>query len=301
MGLLQILGALGLLAFLGGCLYKAIRYATMPMHLRWELYPVAHEKGKAAYGGSYFEELDWWTKPREVSKLNEVKTILEEVLTLKQVRERNPGLWLSSLLFHYGLYMLFALGGALLLGAVPLVRSLPLLGHLGGGRALAAWCGVALGLATFGCVGLLARRTFNGGLRRASTPADFLHLWLLLAVFLASWGSFIWADPHLAIAANFAQGLVTLQPVGDLPGWFWAQVLLLGLFLAYLPWSHMTHFFAKYFTWHSVRWDDAPNLAGRYDQKALKLLMRPVSWAAPHIKGDGRRTWADIVAEKGDS
>ena len=111
MGLVQILGALAFLGFVGGCLYKAVHYARMPQHLRWELYPVAHEKGKAAYGGSYFEELDWWTKPREVSKLGEVRTIAEEVLTLKQVREHNPGLWLPSLLFHYGLYLLFGLGG----------------------------------------------------------------------------------------------------------------------------------------------------------------------------------------------
>jgi len=301
MGLVQILGALALVVFVAGCLYKAVRYARMPLHLRWELYPVAHEKDKASYGGSYFEEVDWWTKPREVSKLGEVKTIAEEVLTLKQVREHNPGLWLSSLLFHYGLYLLFALGGALLLGAVPGVRGLPLLWRLGGGRALALWCGVGLSLGTLGALGLLARRLGNSGLRRASTPADFLHLVLLLAVFLASWGSLLVADPQLTVAAAFVQGLVSLAPVTGVPAWFGAQVLLLGLFLAYLPWSHMTHFFAKYFTWHSVRWDDAPNLGGQYDKRVQKLLMLPISWSAPHIKGDGKKTWADVAVERGDS
>lgn len=301
MGLVQILATLALFGFVGGCLYKAIHYARMPLHLRWELYPVAHEKKKAAYGGSYFEELDWWTKPREVSKLGEVKTIAEEVLTLKQVREHNPGLWLPSLLFHYGLYLLFALGGALLVGAIPGMRGLPLLWRLGGGRALALWCSVGLTLATLGGLGLLLRRLANDGLRRASTPADFLHLELLLAVFFASWGSLLWADPHLTVAARFAQGLVTFAPVTGVPAWFVAQVLLLGLFLAYLPWSHMTHFFAKYFTWHSVRWDDAPNLGGKYDQRVQKLLMLPISWSAPHIKGDGRKTWADVVVERRDS
>jgi nitrate reductase gamma subunit len=301
MGFVQILGSLALIAFVGGCLYKAIHYARMPMHLRWELYPVAHEKGKAAYGGSYFEEVDWWTKPREVSKLGELRTIAEEVLTLKQVKERNPALWLPSLLFHYGLYLLFALGAALLLGAIPFVRDVLAPERLGGGRTLALWCGVGLALATLGCLGLLARRVANRGLRRASTPADFFHLVLLLAVFLASWGNLLWADPDLAVAATFVRGLVTLQPVAAPPAWFAAQVLLLGLFLAYLPWSHMTHFFAKYFTWHSVRWDDAPNLGGKYDKKVQQLLTLPVSWSAPHIKGDGRRTWADIVGEKGDS
>ena len=34
---------------------KVMKVARMPLHLRWELYPVAHEKGYK-YGGSYFEE-----------------------------------------------------------------------------------------------------------------------------------------------------------------------------------------------------------------------------------------------------
>lgn len=301
MGLIQILGALALVAFAAGCLYKANHYARMPLHLRWELYPVAHEKQKASYGGSYFEELDWWTKPRDISKLGEVRTIAEEVLTLKQVRERNPGLWLPSLLFHYGLYLLFALGGALLLGAIPGVRSLPLLWRLGGGRALALWCAIGLALGTIGGLGLLARRTLNPSLRRSSTPADVLHLVLLLAVFLASWGSLLQADPSLTVAADFARGLVTFTPVTELPAWFAAQVIFLGVFLAYLPWSHMTHFFAKYFTWHSVRWDDAPNLGGPYDRRVQELLALPISWSAPHIKGDGKKTWADVAVERGDS
>ncbi len=301
MGWVQILGALALVAFAAGCLYKAIHYARMPLHLRWELYPVAHEKHKASYGGSYFEEPDWWTKPREASKLGEVKTIAEEVLTLKQVRERNPGLWLPSLLFHYGLYLLFALGAVLLVGAIPGLGDLPLLGHLGGGRVLALWCTAGLALGTLGGLGLRARRTLNPGLRRASTPADFLHLVLLLAVFLASWGSLLTADPDLTKARAFARGLVSFSAVTDVPAWFGAQVLLLGLFLAYLPWSHMTHFFTKYFTWHSVRWDDAPNLGGEYDGRVRKLLTLPISWSAPHIKGDGKKTWADVATQRGDS
>ena len=43
---------------------KAMRYINAPEHFRWELYPVPHEKGRAEYGGSYLEELDWWPKPR---------------------------------------------------------------------------------------------------------------------------------------------------------------------------------------------------------------------------------------------
>jgi nitrate reductase gamma subunit len=36
---------------------RAVGYARMPLHLRWELYPVPHEApDRAAHGGSYFEE-----------------------------------------------------------------------------------------------------------------------------------------------------------------------------------------------------------------------------------------------------
>jgi nitrate reductase gamma subunit len=302
MGILPFWAYLALAGFVLGCLFKAYRYATMPLHVRWELYPVAHEKGKVSYGGSYFEELDWWTKPREVSKAGEIKTIAEEVLTLKAVREHNPRLWLPSLLFHFGLYLLFALGAALVVGALARYVEFPGLGFLAGGGVLSLWGAAALVLATVGCIGLLARRLGSRQLRNASTPADFLHLWLLLAVFVASWGTWLVADRRYEHAATFVAGLVTFEPVVSDGGWFVAQVALLGVFLAYLPWSHMTHMFAKYFTWHSVRWDDAPNLGGEvFQAKIQKQLMLPITWAGPHIKGGGGKRWIDVVQERGDS
>jgi nitrate reductase gamma subunit len=301
MGALHVWTYLTLAGFVLGCVYKAVKFATMPMHLRWELYPVAHEKGKAAYGGSYFEEVDWWTKPRHSSKLGEVKVIGEEVLTLKQVRENNPGLWLPSLLFHYGLYLMFALGAALLVGAVAAAAHVQPLVWLGGGRVVSVWGAVGLGLGTLGCLGLLARRLGRDDLRRSSTPADFLHLWLLLAVFAASWGNWIVFDRQFTHAGAFLAGLLGGARAPSGSPWFTAEVVLLGLFLAYLPWSHMAHFFTKYFTWHSVRWEDRPNLVGEgIYERAERLLALPVSWAAPHIKGDGRKNWVDVVKEGGE-
>ena len=39
---------------------------TLPVHVRWEIYPVQHETtAKVAYGGSYMEELNWWEKKHE--------------------------------------------------------------------------------------------------------------------------------------------------------------------------------------------------------------------------------------------
>lgn len=301
MGFLHVWAYVTLAGFVLGCAYKAMKYATMPMHLRWELYPVAHEKGKAAYGGSYFEEVDWWTKPRESSRFGEIKVILEEVLTLKQVHEHNPGLWLPSLLFHYGLYLLFGMGAALLLGGMAVAVGFKPLAFLAGGTVMSVWGGLGLALGTVGTLLLLRRRLGQAELRRSSSPADFVHLWLFLLLFAVSWGSFVTFDRSYLQAGNFLSGLVRGEAVLPGSGWFVAQVAILGLFLIYMPWSHMAHMFTKYFTWHSVRWEDLPNLPGTgVEKKAQKLLMLPVSWAAPHIRGDGKKTWVDVAQEGGE-
>ena len=97
---------------------KALKYATAPEHMRWELYPVPHEKGRADYGGSYFEELDWWTKPRQVDRLNELKEMASEILLLKGVFHHNKRVWRWSLPFHLGMYLCVGWLFLLLLGGI---------------------------------------------------------------------------------------------------------------------------------------------------------------------------------------
>ena len=40
---------------------KLVKIARMPVHLRWELYPVASEK-ESKYGGSYYGDVEQWKK-----------------------------------------------------------------------------------------------------------------------------------------------------------------------------------------------------------------------------------------------
>ena len=77
----------------------------MPVHLRWDLYPIPHEKGKHHYGGSYFEEIDWWTKPAEVSVTNELKEMSKEIIFIQSMYHNNRPLWMFSFPFHFGLYL----------------------------------------------------------------------------------------------------------------------------------------------------------------------------------------------------
>jgi nitrate reductase gamma subunit len=59
---------------------KVVKVAHMPKPLRWELYPVPHELAHK-YGGSYYEELEWWTKPRRMSRARDILTKLNHYLT----------------------------------------------------------------------------------------------------------------------------------------------------------------------------------------------------------------------------
>ncbi len=287
--------AYGLLAvFVIAFVARAIGLARLPVHLRWELAPVPKEKGRGRYGGSYLEEYEWWKKPREESLLNELSYMGREILGLKALWEHNRPLWWASFPFHWGLYLLIGAAGVALLAA--------LLGLAGAGAA-EFFTGLLAPLAVVGCVaglvgtvGLFLRRVFVREMRVMTTRVAYFNLLLLGAVF----GTGLWAA--LAVPAY---GEAVLELGGALLGADTAyaaatplavHLVVTGVFLAYLPFSQMMHFVAKYFTYHEVRWDDEPlEVGGKLEKEVLELMQQPVSWAAPHIQADGRKNWVDIA------
>ena len=105
----------GLLIFVIGCVRRIWQYASTPVHLRWELYPVPHEAPeRVKHGGSYFETGDWWTKPQHSNHIGELRVMIPEILFMKGLWEFNRRLWLPSFLFHFGLYLL--IGAIVLVG-----------------------------------------------------------------------------------------------------------------------------------------------------------------------------------------
>ena len=106
------------IVFVIAVLARALRIAKMPVHVRWELYPVPHEKGRAHSGGSRLEEVDWWTKPIEKDHLGELKVMIPEIILLKGVWEHNRPLWFGSFPLHFGLYLLIGNMGLLTLSAI---------------------------------------------------------------------------------------------------------------------------------------------------------------------------------------
>ena len=98
----------------------------------------------------------------------------------------------------------------------------------------------------------------------------------------------------------FAGALFAADMSVQLDGILRAHFLLAFLFLAYLPFTQMMHFVAKYFTYHEVRWDDNPVEAGGKLEKELQgLLGQKPTWSGPHIRADGKKTWVDIATDSG--
>ena len=119
--LFYILAYLAVIGFVATAAIKVKGYlAASPLHARWELYPVPHEGPKGSYGGSFMEETDWWTKPRHVDHMGDIKALLEEVLFLHATFTHNLKLWFRTYPFHFGLYML--MGGTIILVVAAFLR-----------------------------------------------------------------------------------------------------------------------------------------------------------------------------------
>ena len=64
---LHIVTYLSVLIFIASVALRFVRIQKYPLHLRWELYPLAGETSRP-WGGSYLEDNDWWKKPAERHK-----------------------------------------------------------------------------------------------------------------------------------------------------------------------------------------------------------------------------------------
>lgn len=290
-------GLLGI--FVLAFIVRSVRLSRLPVHLRWELAPVPKEKGRGKYGGSYLEEYEWWKKPREHSLVNELVYMGKEILLLKALWEHNRPLWWFSFPFHWALYLLIGAAGVALAGAV--------LAAAGAGGAagvlvsgllpVVAGLGYMLGL--FGTLGLLARRVLVRDMRVMTSRVAYFNLVLLGAVFATGLWAALTVPSYGAGIMELGGALLTADAGLVVPVSLGAHLLATGLFLAYLPFSQMMHFVAKYFTYHQVRWEDEPLVpGGALERKVLKELGQPVSWSAPHLGADGKKNWVDIATQE---
>jgi nitrate reductase gamma subunit len=288
------------LVFLIACVVRAVGYSRLPLHLRWELYPVPHEpKRRAEHGGSYFEAPDWWTQPKATNLQGDARYMFSEILFLKGLWEFRRRMWYRSYPFHLGLYLLIAAAATLGAGALLSLLAPPVwAGTVGlGFHYVYTFAGAAGAALTFiGAVALLVARVTDGDLRRYTAPGDVFNLLFFIAtVGLLAIGYFLRPD-HSLRGLDIVRGAVTFNTALQIPALLEIAIVLGALLTAYIPMTHMAHFIAKYFTYHAVRWDDEANRRDSdLERKIAEYLTYRPTWSAPHVGADGTKSWADIA------
>ncbi len=294
----QILSYLTCVIFVVGIALKVIKIYALPIHLRWELYPIPHEKG-FSYGGSYFEEVDWWKKPRKKIFLNFVKFLFIEILFVRALYHNNRKMWYLSFQLHFGLYLVIGWFALLFLAAVLLALGLStehafILFLQGIATVLGV---VGFILVAVGCVGLIIRRATAEELQGYSAPIDYFNLVFILAVVVS--GFFVWlGDPRFLTIREYLTSLITFSNAGALGSTITLHVILFSLFAIYLPFTHMSHAFMKFFLWDKILFEDNPNVkGGAVESRVATVLNYKQTWSAPHMHAGG--TWSKTASKGG--
>lgn len=258
--------------FIVGNVWRIVATLRMPRPLRWDLYPIPRGPiARQHYGGSYFEDTDWWTHSAHGLSRNEPLFILKEVLLLRSVYESFHHLWLWSWMLHWGLYLYIAATVLSLLAAPASVVQLLYF--------------VATVTGFIGAVGLLMLRLKHPRLRGHSSRATMFNL-VLLAVLFAT-GAFA-ADHGFSVRTALPNSSAAIR----------VHLVVVAFFLAYFPLTHMTHAFMKFFTWHQVRWNDRASIHDSGAGSALAVnLQRHATWSAPHIAAEGK-SWEELVTRE---
>jgi nitrate reductase gamma subunit len=151
-------------------------------------------------------------------------------------------------------------------------------------------------LGTFGSIGLLARRLTSESLRMYSSIIDYFNLLFLAAVFGSGLSAWYLSDRGFDAMREYVENLITFNKLTGINPATAIHIILTALFIAYLPFTRMMHFVAKYFAFHSVRWDDEPNTRGSRLERQLKnLFEQPIMWSAPHIES---KKWSQLASKR---
>ncbi|MGA2149100.1 MAG: hypothetical protein ABSH49_29510 [Bryobacteraceae bacterium] len=212
--------------------------------------------------------LRWELYPIPSGFAGQVRYTAAEVLVLREAWKHNRKLWVRTYPFHLGIYLCAVAVASLVTGPRGFTEAVSLAG---------------LVLLLIGSCALLAARLTDPALKPYTSPADFFNLSffaLTAAVALAAFAA------EGAAPASVWRAVATFHPVSPLAG---LGVALAALLAAYIPFTHMAHFVAKYFAYHKVRWDDH-----RYPAVAAQLRYTP-HWSAAHVGAGERKTWADVA------
>lgn len=279
-----------ILVFVVATAKKILSIIRMPRHLRWDLYPVAHDGPE----GSPYQKVDFWKLPRPYALIAEIEEMACEIMFLKRTFLYNRKIWNFSFPMHFGLYLVIGWIVLVVCGAVVelatglVVSSLSTLFWAQVLNVITEVVGVlGLLLGLYGTLGLLWMRMTDENLQDYTSPITYFNLLLLLALFGVGLAAFWLVDPSFAVARGYTRSLLTLRPMA-IPPLMALEAFLFGVFLIYLPFSRMLHFAAKYFFYHNIMWDDQLVVPGGSLEKEIGgYLNYKMEWGASHMRPHG--------------
>ncbi len=281
--------------------YRLIKYVRMPVHLRWEIYPVPHEKG-SKYGGSYLEELEWWKKTRKKNTIKDIFYIIKDYLFFIQYYARNRKYWSTLYPWHVSFYLIVAFHVFIAFGALGLIFGLNVSTAASAnalGQALyyiAMGCGiVGFIIGCLASIGMLVSRATDADLKKFANPRLYFSYIFYFAVFLSGLVVWIFYDPTFADYREFYKSVATLHNI-NLAAPLIVHAVLFALFLVYMTFTKASHYVTKFVIFFATRWNDIPNRRGsKMEQKIQERLGHAVSWSAPHIQTGEK--WSEVAVE----
>lgn len=282
----------------GSYTFRSIKYALMPVHLRWELYPVPHEEGHK-YGGSYLQDPEWWTKPRQKNVMRDIAFILKDYLTFHQYFRLNRGYWSVLYLWHVGFYLIVLFHGLVAIGAFCQIAGVDVVGGSGNaGISFFYYLTIVTGVAGFalgclGSIGVFVRRRIDQDLRAFASLKNYFSYIFYFGVFASGIASF-GIDPNFAVYRDFYHAAFTLDSAVHVDPALVLHAVLFAAFLFYMPSTQAMHYATKFFAYFAVRWNDAPQFRGSKTEKKIEALLgQTVTWSAPHIQSG--KNWVEIA------
>jgi len=216
-----------------------------------------------------------------------------EILGLKAVHEYNRPLWFVTYPFHLGLYFTVMFLVFLFIGSIAGLMGMEALAVM----AIVKFTGpLGFILTLCGAAGLLYKRLTDAKLKIYSSVEHYFNLIIFIVTMGVAILTWLFVDPSFVMAKTFVAGLISFKLTGISSPLFLIQILLIVATIAYIPFTHMSHFFMKYFLYHDIRWDDKPNIDSPETNAKINVVLNyPVTWSAEHIAGHGKNTWAEVA------
>lgn len=281
--------------------FKAVKYLKMPIHLRWELYPVIHEEG-FHHGGSKYESVNWWDEVRKQRSLRGVIFLLKEYLHLGEYFHRHRSYWFVLYPWHVGFILIITFHILCFLGSVLVVSGITVSAD---SQNVFGWTAyfatLVIGVVSFitgsiGSVGLLIKRSVDKDLKAYTSYLNYFSYLFTLVVFVSGLYAWAFADPTLEEYRDFWVGLFTFRYREVMPATAF-HILVFDLFLIYLPFTRSFHYVARFFAYFLIRWDDKPNTkGGELEHKLQDMFRQKIAWSAPHIKPG--QTWEEAAKDR---